>query len=77
MKKTLDEMIPPIPASQVRKIAEKLNGLSDDAPISFAFLMTATFPTVWDNIQKYTNDCYMEGYLAGREAAKNDTKRNG
>lgn len=68
---------PTIPASRIAKIYEKTKVMEPDAPITLEFLLMATFPTVWENIQKYANDCYTQGYIQGlNEGKQNEDKRN-
>lgn len=64
------ETMPQVPVSQLRKLVQKTQMLEDDTPISFELVMTALFPTVYQNIQKYSNDCYTSGYLQGLKDAK-------
>lgn len=62
----------PIPLAQLRKVTDKLSELPDDTPISLEFVLTALFPSVWENIQQYSNDCYTAGYIQGRNESKNE-----
>ena len=64
-KITTTEKMPTVPVSQVRKMAKAVENLKDDDTVTLEFILTALFPTVWKNIQKYSNDCYTSGYLAG------------
>lgn len=64
------EKMPTVPVSQVRKVVEKVKDLEDDDTLTLEFILTALFPTVWKNIQKYSNDCYTSGYLAGLKDGK-------
>ena len=67
------EKMPTVPLSQLRKIVSRASDLDDDTEISLQFILTALFPTVWNNIQKYANDCYTNGYLAGlKDKEKNE-----
>ena len=68
------ETMPTVPARQVRKLAQAIEKLKDEDPITLQFVLTALFPTVWKNIQKYSNDCYTSGYLAGLKDGKNEDK---
>lgn len=70
------EKMPTVPVSQVRKVVEKVKDLEDDDTLTLEFILTALFPTVWKNIQKYSNDCYTSGYLAGLKDGKNESKRD-
>lgn len=62
----IDKSMPTVPVAQLRKLTNKLKDYSDDTQITFQLVLTALFPTVWSNIQKYSNDCYMKGYLQGK-----------
>lgn len=64
--------IEPISLGHLRKIVNKMRLAPDDTKISFEFLLTATFPTVWHNIQKYGKDCYTRGYLQGKGDLKDE-----
>ena len=67
------EKMPTVPLSQLRKVVSRTSALDDDTEISLQFILTALFPTVWKNIQKYANDCYTNGYLAGlKDKEKNE-----
>lgn len=62
--KTEEEM-PKVPLSQLRKMVDKTSLLPDDTLLSLELILTAFFPTVWKNIEQYSNDCYTNGYLQG------------
>lgn len=64
--KSLNEFVPAIPLRRLRKITEQFKGMDNDTPISFEFIMTAFFPTVWENIQNYCRLNFEEGFKAGR-----------
>ena len=68
------ETMPTVPARQVRKLAQAIENLKDEDTVTLQFVLTALFPTVWKNIQKYSNDCYTSGYLAGLKDGKNEDK---
>lgn len=68
------ETMPTVPARQVRKLVQAIEKLKDEDPVTLQFVLTALFPTVWKNIQKYSNDCYTSGYLAGLKDGKNEDK---
>lgn len=57
---------------QLRKIVKKLNKLDDNADITFEFLLTALFPSVWSSIQEEMRNQYTRGYLQGKEDSKNE-----
>ena len=67
------EVMPTVPLLQLRKLTNGLKEHDDNTEISLQLVLTALFPTVWKNIQKYSNDCYTSGYLAGlKEGQKNE-----
>ena len=67
------EKMPTVPLSQLRKVVTHTSELDDNTEISLEFVLTALFPTVWNNIKKYANDCYTNGYLAGlKDKEKNE-----
>lgn len=70
------EDMPTIPISRLRRVVEKTSVLPPERRISLEFVLTALFPTVWNNIKKYASDCYTQGYLQGKEDALNENKRN-
>lgn len=63
------------PAWRVKKLADKLKDCTDEQEIGFELVLTYLFPTAWKNVQKYGSDCFMQGYLQGKEEA-NESKGN-
>jgi hypothetical protein len=61
---------------QLRKIVKKLNKLDDNADITFEFLLTALFPSVWSSIQEEMRKQYTRGYLQGKEDSKNEQNKS-
>ena len=55
-----------VPMGRIRRFVEKFKLLDDNDPITFEQILIAFFPNAWRNIQQYSNDCYMEGYLKGK-----------
>lgn len=68
--------MPYIPLSRLRKLVRNMSKSPDDMPITFEFLMTACFPTIWNTIQEYMKDCYTKGYIAGKEDAEKVDNEN-
>lgn len=66
------ESMPTVPLHQLRNLTNKLSHFEDDTDITLQLVLASLFPTVWHNIQKYSNDCYTKGYLQGLE----DSKKN-
>lgn len=64
--------IAPIKLSDVeRMVASVKKNVSDnDVDLSFEFMLTAFFPTCWNNIQEALNRQYTLGYIAGTKDAR-------
>ena len=69
----LKDFVPEIPLRRLRKITQQFDGMDNNTPISFEFIMTAFFPSVWNNIQEYCKMNWEEGFKAGR-GLLNDSK---
>lgn len=65
--------IAPIKLSDVERMVAsvKRNVGDDDVDLSFEFILTAFFPTCWNNIQSALNRQYTLGYIAGTEETSN------
>jgi hypothetical protein len=63
--------IAPIKLSDVERMVAsvKKNVGDNDVDLSFEFILTAFFPTCWNNIQSALNRQYTLGYIAGTEEA--------
>ena len=48
---------PTVPMGVFRKLYSKLEQYSDDTQLTLELILTALFPTVWNNIQRQMNDC--------------------
>jgi len=68
------ETAPTTTVGQLRKLLKKLEVFEDGAELSFEFMMTALYPDVYKRIEKYSNDCYTSGYLAGLKEGQNENK---
>ena len=66
------ETPPTITVGDLRRLLKKLEVFEDGAELTFEFMMTALYPDVYKRIQKYSNDCYTSGYLAGLKDGKNE-----
>ena len=69
--------IAPIKLSDVERmvVSVKKNASDKDVDLSLEFILTAFFPTCWNNIQAALNKQYTLGYIAGqRDAANNLTE---
>ena len=65
--------IAPIKLSDVERMVAsvKKNVGDNDVDLSFEFMLTAFFPSCWNNIQEALNRQYTLGYIAGTKDAKN------
>ena len=65
--------IAPIKLSDVERMVAsvKKNVGDDDVDLSFEFILTAFFPTCWNNIQNALKHQYTLGYIAGMREAYN------
>lgn len=53
-------------------MVNKLKLHSDDTEITFEFMLTFLFPSVWNSIQEEMRNQYTKGYVQGKEDAKNE-----
>ena len=65
--------IEPIKLSDVERMVDSVKkNLGDtDADLSFEFILTAFFPTCWNNVQDALKQQYTLGYIAGMKEACN------
>lgn len=65
--------IEPIKLSDVERMVDSVKkNLGDtDVDLSFEFILTAFFPTCWNNVQDALNRQYTLGYIAGMKEACN------
>lgn len=65
--------IAPIKLSDVERMVAsiKKNIGDNDVDLSFEFILTAFFPTCWNNVQDALNRQYTLGYIAGTKEASN------
>ncbi len=76
MENKITEEMPSITLQSVRRFVKALADQPDDFDLSLEFVLTAFFPDVWTRITKYTNDCYMQGFMDGRKEAVNANQGN-
>ena len=64
--------IAPIKLSDVERMVAsvKKNVGDNDVDLSFEFILTAFFPTCWNNVQEALNRQYTLGYIAGTKDAR-------
>lgn len=65
-----------VPMGTIRRFCKKMEKLDDTTPITFEMALIAFFPNAWRNIQKYSSDCYMQGYLDGKKKAEEEKNEN-
>lgn len=71
--------IAPIKLSDVERMVAsvKKNVGDSDVDLSFEFILTAFFPTCWNNVQDALNRQYTLGYIAGQRDAAGPLEDNG
>ena len=77
MEKTIQ--IAPIKLSDVERMVAsvKKNVGNEDVDLSLEFILTAFFPTCWNNVQAALNRQYTLGYIAGQKDAIGPLEDNG
>lgn len=70
MEVKTNETMPYVPLKVLRNFVNHSKDLSGDTHITFEFLMTMCFPTIFETIQSYAKDCYTNGYIKGLEEGK-------
>lgn len=68
------ETMPSVPVKRIRMLNKKLENLDGNEKITLQFILLFLFPSVWNNIKKYSDDCYTSGYLKGLEEGRNENK---
>ena len=70
--------IAPIKLSDVeRMVASVKKNVGDkDVDLSFEFILTAFFPTCWNNIQNALSHQYTLGYIAGRKDEREEKEED-
>ena len=71
--------IAPIKLSDVERMVAsiKKNVGNEDVDLSLEFILTAFFPTCWNNVQAALNKQYTLGYIAGQKDATGPLEDNG
>lgn len=54
----------------LRKLVKKMEHLDDDTEISSDLILTACFPSMFENMMDYANNCYAQGYITGYKEGK-------
>lgn len=68
--------IEPIKLSDVERMVDSIRkNVGDvDVDLSFEFMLTAFFPTCWNNVQDALNRQYTLGYIAGLKESNNSER---
>ncbi len=74
MSKEMKLTIPSVYVSDIEKLIHKIrnNSESEDAEISFEFIIASLFPTCWKNIQTEMGRQYALGYVNGQNDYKQE-----
>ena len=67
--------VPSVYLSDLEKLVERTkNHVSEEnTEISFEFILTALFPTSWNNIQSALSQQYTLGYIQGQKDAEEES----
>lgn len=67
--------VPSVYLSDLEKLIErtKKHVGEEDIEISFEFILTALFPTSWNNIQSALSQQYTLGYIQGQKDAEEES----
>ena len=70
--------IAPIKLSDVERMVESIKkNTAEDVDLSLEFILTAFFPTCWNNVQAALNRQYTLGYIAGQKDSRGPLEDNG
>ena len=70
--------IAPIKLSDVERMVESIKkNTTEDVDLSLEFILTAFFPTCWNNVQAALNRQYTLGYIAGQKDSAGPLEDNG
>lgn len=75
-KNDLGEQSVSIPLLQLRKLTNRLENFPDDTKISFEFVLTALFPSIFENVKKFGTEQFMKGYNEGFHDGYDKNKGN-
>lgn len=69
--------VPNVYISDLERLAQKIRGVvgTEDAEISFEFIIASLFPTSWKNIQEEMNRQYTKGYIQGCLDKEKETQK--
>lgn len=60
----------------LRAFASAFESLPDEGELGFDVVMLGLFPEAYRRMQKYANDCYTQGYIAGRAETEGKNNEN-
>ena len=68
--------VPPVYLSDLEKLVErtKKHVGKENVEISFEYILTALFPTAWNNIQAELSRQYTLGYIQGQKDAETEAR---
>lgn len=70
--------IAPIKLSDVERMVDSIKkNTTEDVDLSLEFILTAFFPTCWNNVQAALNRQYTLGYIAGQKDSAGPLEDNG
>ena len=70
--------IAPIKLSDVERMVDSIKkNTTEDVDLSLEFILTAFFPTCWNNVQTALNRQYTLGYIAGQKDSAGPLEDNG
>ena len=70
--------IAPIKLSDVERMVDSIKkNTIEDVDLSLEFILTAFFPTCWNNVQAALNRQYTLGYIAGQKDSAGPLEDNG
>ena len=66
--------VPNVYVSDLERLAQKIRNVvgTENAEVSFEFIIASLFPTSWKNIQEEMNRQYTKGYIQGRTDEKEE-----
>lgn len=68
--------VPNVYVSDLERLAQKIRNVvgTENAEISFEFIIASLFPTSWKNIQEEMSRQYTEGYIQGHLDKERETQ---
>ena len=63
-----------VPLFKLRKFVESQKDMPGNTKLSFEFMMTLCFPTIYESVRREMLRKYVEGYHHGEEDARNESQ---